>query len=308
MSTPIVTLSAFLAHFIKDDLAVSTVQVDTTTLRRQRRGTVDLEDIIDALEHEYTSPKQHIPQIMNLLCGLEICVPLKEKDSSMGSNESYLFPCLLPPVSRSELECWGRRKREDASSVRGHRFRERSGFIPPGVFPTILARLYQRLERGVMHPSRMWKDCAVLILNNGATHVVLSCNTEEATIDIIGYAESNEQLFVGAAKGQASVVIWTRHWVKMFLRSYNQLHFEEHWLCPNATCHGIDSSCYEGSEFLLTNIKAGPKNHDCDVEGCWRFLGTGHSFERMELHPDNAAACRTCSRPPVFALREKIGC
>jgi len=314
---PIGWFSAFLAHFIKDDLAVSTIQVDSTSLRRQR-GTVNLEDIVNALKHEYKSPQQHISQIMTLLCGLELCVPLKTDASSTSliSNMVYLFPCLLPPLaSHSELvSCWsiGSKKISNDYAIRGHRFRETSGFIPPGLFVGILSRMYQRLQLGIMHPRRMWKDSAILVLNNKKTNVILRCDLENAIIDVVACAQENEQLFVGSAKGQASIVIWLVHLIKIFLQSYSQLNFEESWLCPNPICHGMDGGCnvpsdYIGSEFMLSSPKACRNTpHDCNIEGCWRFLGTGHNLEQMRLRSDCFDSCQSCSKEPVFILREKI--
>ena len=270
-----------------------------------------------ALKHEYTSPQQHVSQIMTLLCGLELCVPLKmneHRTSGQVSDMSYLFPCLLPPSSISELTSCGLMTSEyfsNVSAVRGHRFRELSGFIPPGLFVGILARMYQHLEYNIMHPTRMWKDHAVLVLNNGRTRVILRCDLDNAIIDVIACAPENEQLFAGAAKGQACIVIWIVHLIKMFLRSYSQLNFEESWLCPNPSCHGIDncsitSSEYRGSEFVLSSSKPRHKTHDCNVEGCWRFLGTGHSLEQMKLRTGCPNVCQTCNNKPVFTLREKI--
>ncbi|KAL7542901.1 hypothetical protein ACHAXR_012197 [Thalassiosira sp. AJA248-18] len=318
---PIGWFSSFLAHFIKDDLAVSTVQVDATTLRRQR-GTINLDEIVHALKHDYKSPQHHVSQIMSLLCGLELCVPLKTneqrpsslKDPTPGSM-SYLFPCLLPPLmSQSEFADWELTKSKHFSTtpvVRGHRFREVSGFIPPGLFVGILARMYQRLQCGVMHPVRMWRDHAILVFNNEATRVLLVLDLDKAIIDVIGLAPQNEQLFVGAAKGQASIVIWIVHLIKMFLHSYSQLNFEESRLCSNPQCHGIGNGCnipseYRGSEFLLSSAKPRQTTHDCDVEGCWRFLGTGHSLERVKLCSNCVKVCQTCNRDPIFALRDKI--
>ena len=321
---PIGWFSSFLAHFIKDDLAVSTVQVDATALRRQR-GAVSLDEIVNALGHDYKSPQEHVSQIMSLLCGLELCIPLKSSNGKdmtppADSPALYLFPCLLPSlISHSELaNCDGtmRNLSPSAFAVRGHRFREKSGFLPPGLFVGILARLYQRLQSGVMHPSRMWNDHAILLFNNKATHVLLRLDLENAIIDVIGYASKKEQLFVGAAKGQASCVVWLTHLIKMFLRVYSQLKFDESWLCPNPKCHAFTDgwgcnrvpSDYRGKEFALAPIKQSRKDtHDCDIEGCYRFLGKGHSLERMKLCADSINdVCQTCNCEPVFKLREII--
>ena len=322
---PIGWFSSFLAHFIKDDLAVSTIQVDSMALRSRQRGTVNLDKIVNALEHEYKSPQKHVSQIMTLLCSLELCVPVQRfeqnassmmEDAASGSM-TYLFPCLLPPLqSHSELTgLTASHSLSSVSSIRGHRFRERSGFIPPGLFAGVLARLYQRLQSVVMHPTRMWKDYASLEFNNKATLVILRLDMDEAIIDVVGLASQNERLFVGAAKGQASVVIWMAHLIKMFLRDYSQLKFEESWLCPNPQCHGIDvgssmPSEHRGSEFMLsskTTLQSKIRTHDCDIEGCWRFLGTGHSLARVLLRTGcRSDVCRTCNFEPVFTLRDKM--
>ena len=300
---PIGWFSEFLSHFIKDDLAVTTIQIDNSTLREQR-GTIHLDDIVRALEHEYISPREHITQIMELLCGLELCVPLNES--------SFLFPCLLPNLSTSvELFDETYLNGSNISTVRGHRFRETSGFIPPGLFLGLVARLFQRLAPGTMHQSRMWKDHVVLFVNNKSTRVLLRCDLDEAVIDIVGFAPSSELLFVGAAKGQASIVIWLVHLIKMFLQNYSQLKFDEFWLCTNPECHSIrDGRCaYHGSEFRLSSSGTDRKNktHDCNVEGCHRFLGVGHSLELMHLSCQSGPAlCKSCGMRQVFRLRDRI--
>mmetsp|Transcript_35665 Transcript_35665/g.72943 ORF Transcript_35665/g.72943 Transcript_35665/m.72943 type:complete len:1176 (+) Transcript_35665:88-3615(+) len=297
---PIGWFSTFLAHFVKDDLAVSTIQIDNSALKKQR-GTIHLADVIEALEHEYVSPHEHIAQIMELLCGLELCVPLDET--------SFLFPCLLPHLSPCiELLDEGFLNISDVSAVRGHRFRESSGFIPPGLFLGLVARLFQRLAPGTMEPTRMWKDCAVLFLNNKSTRVLLRCDLDESIIDVVGMAPSSEQIFVGAAKGQASIVIWIVHLIKMFLRNYSQLKFDEAWLCTNPECHASRDGrySYHGSEFPLLSRATSKKSkaHDCDAEGCQRFLGVGHSLDMMQLSCHEP--CTTCGKSQVFRLRDVI--
>jgi len=300
---PIGWFSQFLTHFIKDDLAVSTIQIDNSELRQQR-GTVHLDSILRALEHEYVSPREHIAQIMELLCDLELCVPL--------CKTSFLFPCLLPPLSTSvELLDEGFLNSPNIFAVRGHRFRESSGFIPPGLFLGIVARLWQV---GAMHPNRMWKDAAVMFLNNNATRVLLRCYPDQSIIDVIAFAPSSELLFVGAAKGQASVVIWLVHSIKMFLRNYSQLKFDEFWLCTNPECHGIRDGAtrysYQGSEFPLSPRAAhrNNKSHDCNAEGCLRFIGVGHSVDAMQWRGsgEGSAVCTTCGNTQVFRLRDVI--
>eukprot|EP00956_Cyclotella_meneghiniana_P013380 scaffold19295_cov36-Cyclotella_meneghiniana.AAC.3 len=246
---------------------------------------------------------------MSLLCHLEICVALQGK----GHDLSYLFPCLLPPLtSSSELLTFS--KPRTSTAIRGHRFREVSGFIPPGLFVGLLSRMYHKLKSGTMDPLRMWRDHALLMFNNNKTQVLLKFNSEEATLDVVGWASEKEDLFVGAAKGQQSVVIWIVHLIKIYLRSYVAVTFQESWLCPNPSCHGIDNSLctavpcdYVGSEFLLSPSKhARHLSHDCDVEGCWRFLGGGHSLESMKLLPGSIDVCQTCKSEPVFMLRDRI--
>ena len=299
---PVAWFSSFLAHFIKDDLACTTVQVDATILRRQR-GTISLDEIVNALGHEYKRPEQHVSQIMSLLCDVEICVSLNNGDDMA---RHFLFPCLLPPVkSSSDLSHID--LQSDIRAIRGHRFREVSGFVPPGLFVGLLARLYKKTALNTMHSERMWKDHAVLAFNNGATFVLLKL--KDATIDVIGWAAEREKLFVGAAKGQQSVVIWITHWIKMYLRNYSQLNFQESWLCPNIVCYGVSSGyapCeYVGSEFLLSSSgHSMHSTHNCDVDGCWRFLGSGHSLERMSLNCPNI--CQSCKSKPTFMLRDKV--
>ena len=303
---PVGWFSSFLSHFIKDDLAVSSIQIDDSTLRNQR-GIVSLKDIIHALKHEYKSPEEHISQIMQLLCGLELCVQVKE---SVSESVSYMFPCLLPPLA-SDLELAGHLSMGDVAEpvIRCHRFREFSDFIPPGLFVGVLARLYQKLAVGVMHPSRMYKDAAVLFINK-STRVLLRCDIDRATFDVIAIAPDKEQLFVGVAKGQANVVTWIVHFIKMFLRSYNQLSFVETWLCPSLECNRVVDGKVEciGSEFILELAETQKHDdHDCDIEGCYRFLGKGHSIGRMKVRREECSRiCNTCQKKPIYKLREDI--
>jgi Ran GTPase-activating protein (RanGAP) involved in mRNA processing and transport/GTPase SAR1 family protein len=306
---PIGWFSGFLAHFIKDDLACTTVQVDATNLRRQR-GAISLEDIVLALGHEYTKPQEQVSQIMSLLCGLEICVPLSSDDEM-----TYLFPCLLPPLSKlSNANVSFNSTLSPSTAIRGHRFCETSGFVPPGLFPGLMARIYRNTATNVMHPLRTWKDHAILLFNNNATQVLLKFNIDTAALDVVGWASEKESLFVGAAKGQACVITWVVHWIKMYLRSYTQLKFHESWLCPNPACHGIEmnaTTCvpshYSGSEFVLhSKSHAQRLSHDCNVEGCWRFLGNGHALESMQLCSNGTDVCQTCNSEPTFMLRDRV--
>lgn len=289
---PIGWFSSFLSHFIKDDLAVTTIQIDISDLRRQR-GVVHLSDIIEALAHEYLSTHEHITQIMELLCELELCVPLCKTENL------FLFPCLLPSLSNTEILGEGLLHCSTLSAVRGHRFRESSGFIPPGLFLGIIARLFQRLAPGTMNPTMMWRDHAILCANNKGTRVLLRCNLTESVIDVVAFAPSREQLFVGAAKGQSSIVNWIVHLIKMFLQSYSQLKFDEFWMCTNPDCHGINEGrySYQGTEFPLSPRSTRKrKPHDCNTEGCWRFLGVGHSVNTMQLSGSGPSStlCKAC--------------
>lgn len=326
---PVDWFAKFLAYFIKDDDAVSSVQIDSTSIRR-KRGTIHLDEVIRALQHEYANPHEYVPQVMSLLCRLELCIPLggaEIEDCPLPSDSSFLFPCLLPnlPASDLLLEHWpihagdGSPPTESSFatlSFRGHRFREITGFVPPGLFVGLLARLMKHLEPDAMHPSRMWRDHAVLVFGNGRCRALLRCDVNSATIDVVAAAQTPEGIFVGAAKGQASVVVWMVHYIHMFLRSYSQLRFEEFWLCPSPSCHvsndglrkaaaSSDLLTYRGSEFPLVSADPSRRSgHDCNVEGCWRYLGTGHKLESLVPSADCLDLCRHCHRKPVFALRK----
>ena len=51
-------------------------------------------------------------------------------------------------------------------------------------------------------------------------------------VDVLAAAPEAARLFVGAAKGQASVVVWLAHVFRAFVRtSYARLDFDEAWLC-----------------------------------------------------------------------------
>ena len=174
----------------------------------------------------------------------------------------------------------------------------------------------KHLEPDAMHPSRMWRDHAVLVFGNGRCRALLRCDVNSATIDVVAAAQTPEGIFVGAAKGQASVVVWMVHYIHMFLRSYSQLRFEEFWLCPSPSCHvsndglrkaaaSSDLLTYRGSEFPLVSADPSRRSgHDCYVEGCWRYLGTGHKLESLVPSADCLDLCRHCHRKPVFALRK----
>ena len=105
---------------------------------------------------------------------------------------------------------------------------------------------------------------------------------------------------------------WLAHLIKQYLAStYAPLRFDEAWLCPSAACHA--PLAYYGDEFPL-EARAAKPGHVCAREGCWHFLGKGHSLEPMRLQcrrldggEDEAAgsqqACTRCGKVPYFPLR-----
>ena len=123
-----------------------------------------------------------------------------------------------------------------------------------------------------------------------------------------------EALFVGAAKGQASVVVWLAHLVRNFLRrAYAQLRFDEAWLCPSprptpdpGRGSAAPSRCaYVGTLFAVSPRKRPASEHVCEAEGCWHFLGQGHKRETMR-HIDEQPeppVCVQCGTEARFALR-----
>jgi len=366
---PISWFASFLAHFIRDDDIVTSVQLES---RFVKRGMVSLEDVVRALQHDYAKPREQVAQVMSLVCRLELCVLYNQKyegengssndeydaqetsndigkhDASKGGDIQsniykedskcfYLFPCLLPPSTLNETSRYwpamasveSHHQSTSSSLVyRGYRFRSRSGFFPPGLFPGLLARC-RLLQSGVMLSERMWKNCAVLLFGSH-TRVMLRIDLREgdAVLDVVGAAPSAEGLFVGAAKGQASIVIWMTHLIKMFVRkSYPQLAIDECFLCPSAECHALNvtnvkkgankdsaeeelfnpcRSYYSGVEFpaLPKSGKRYKGDHNCEADGCWSQLGVGHKIETMipkitkyGLH------CSNCQREAHFALR-----
>ena len=164
--------ASFLAHFIRDDGNPPAEVV---------RGVVSLVDVVAALRHEYSSPEEQVPEVMTLVCKLELCLPHAE---AAPDAPAYLFPCLLPAASAAELAAhWPAPKSPPEAAaaaaadpaaaapvVRGHRFRARLGFLPPGLFPGLVARLRLlngRFPRGsaddCVHSSRLFCDAAVLV-------------------------------------------------------------------------------------------------------------------------------------------------
>ena len=313
----------------------------------QVRGIVTLADVIRALRHEYTAPEQQVPEVMSLVCNLELCIELcaLEKTGVTGAG-SFLFPCLLPaatplevaahwpvgscPIPHPVLGAAACAQDGAALVVRGHRFRARERFLPPGLFPTLVARLGRLPERCV-HSSRLWKDMAVVRFREASA--LLRVDLSAATLDIIVAAPTDALHFVGAAKGQSSAVRWLAHLVRQMLaRAYSQIVFDEIWLCPSPSCHGLPATgqrvapaaelaevgpgfrhspsaevgpgfgVYRGTEFALQPIKM-RAGHACEDEGCWHFLGTGHSKERLDLcTPCESSVCTGCGQTPYFRL------
>ena len=96
----------------------------------------------------------------------------------------------------------------------------------------------------------------------------------------------------------------------MFLRNYSQLSFVETWLCPSLECNRVVDGKVEciGSEFILELAEPQKHDdHDCDIEGCYRFLGTGHKVGRMKIRREECSRiCVKCQKSPVYKLREDI--
>ena len=313
---PVDWFASFLAHFIRDDGNRPAEVV---------HGVVTLEAVIAALRHEYVSPEEQVPEVMSLVCKLEICIPHIE---ATPAPTAYLFPCLLPAASAAAL---ARHWPSDGAAtsapiIRGHRFRATLGFLPPGLFPGLIARLLclnGRLPPGdpndCVHSSRLWSDAAVLAFREA--RVLLRVDLSSTTLDIVASAPADEHHFVGAAKGQASVARWTAHLVRQFLcNSYEHIDFDEAWLCPSAQCHGLGGDAgaagaseetavsfgaYIGDEFPLDAVKGKPQRgaHDCSQEGCWHQLGVGHKLEPMRLRGGEQQVCGKCQQEARFALR-----
>ena len=268
-------------------------------------------------------------KVMTLVCNLELCVPLSKLErGSNSSSQHFLFPCLLPAAApRDFARHWPVASDEAPSTppaaplvVRGHRFRAREAFLPPGLFPTLVARL-ARLPQRCVHSSRLWKDVAVLHFRKA--RALLRVDLAAATLDVVVAAPADAWHFVGAGKGQASAVRWLAHLIRQMLaRAYAQIGFDEAWLCPNPTCHGLPAhgtvvadpasvgsgfGAYRGSEFTLEPVRA-KASHACERDGCWNFLGTGHKLEPLcpLAGGEGAAAkqaCTTCGQEAYFPLR-----
>ena len=302
---PIGWFSSFLGQFIKDDLNVSSIQIDKSVLQR---GTVCLGDIVEALLHDFESTQGQIHMMMDLLCDLEMCVRLKNGGAETLTTR-FLFPCLLPALeSLQDLHSQG--FPDDVSAIRGQRFKEITGILlPPGLFVGLLARMYRRMSPGTFDCQRMWKNCAVLTIKTGL-RVIIKCDSPNRIIEIVAYAVNKESLFVGAAKGQASIVVWLAHLVRVYLKGYTQLHFDECMLCPSLQCHGMNRACrgihcFSGAEYRLTPSRL-VRDHCCISEGCFRFIGKGHQIDKPRLCEDNLAKCSFCNSVPVFSIREPL--
>ena len=297
---PVGWFASFLAHFIRDDGNCPAEVV---------RGVVNEADIIAALRHEYDQPEERVPEIMELVCQLELCIRHSE---ALPGATAFLFPCLLPPASAVDLaaQWWPATSSTLPPVIRGHRFRASEGFMPPGLFPTLVARL-TRLPAGCVHSSRLWSDAAVLTFRTA--RVLLRLDAAAATLDVVAAAPSDAELFVGAAKGQACVVPWMAHLVRHFLlRGYERIPFDEAWLCPSAQCHVLmRSPCaaleYTGTEFVLETSQASTSRarntHVCEQEGCWHQLGEGHALEPMRLLDGEGQVCKGCHEEACFTLR-----
>ena len=150
----------------------------------------------------------------------------------------------------------------------------------------------------------------------GKARVLLRLDEPNATLDIVAAAPTAEALFVGAAKGQASVVVWLVHLIQSFLRrSYAQLAFDEHWLCGSPACHGLTHATddarfgvYVGTEFAVEPCRRHRGEHVCESEGCWHFLGTAHKHEPMRRKCDDVekSTCAVCGQLSRNALRGEV--
>lgn len=60
---------------------------------------------------------------------------------------------------------------------------------------------------------------------------------------------------------------------------------------------------YQGCEFGLERVRAATR-HACEREGCWHFLGKGHTLEPLQLAGDEKTLlCTNCGNTPYFTLR-----
>ena len=259
----------FLAYFIRDD---------GNPPAEVRRGVVLEADVVAALRHEYAEPERQVREVMALVCRLELCVP--------HGDDAYMFPCLLPAAGPA-LRWPG----PGARVFRGHRFR--FDFLPPGLFPGFLAKL-RLLPPGASRAEDLWSDAAVLSF--GAATVLVRRRPE--SVDVLAAAPEAARLFVGAAKGQASVVVWLAHVFRAFVRtSYARLDFDEAWLCGGCLANGEDAG-----EFPL-DVARPRSPHDCAACGCFYQLGTGHAREAARLRDGDERRCPRCGDDLVVRLR-----
>ena len=257
---PVAWFAAFLAHFIRDD---------GNPPAEVQRGVVAESDVVAALRHEYTRPDDQVPEVMALVCKLELACP----HTTAGGEPAYLFPCLLPSATPDDLAAYWPAAEANAAAkasgeplvVRGHRFRASGGFMPPGLFPGLLARL-RHLPKGCIVPEQLWSNAAVLAFPN-ASRVLLRADVAAATVEVVAAAPKADGLFVGAAMGQASVIVWLGHLVRTFLQGYEMVPFEEAWLCPNPECHVGGGACCATSFDLEVGGFRGSE-HKCENEGC----------------------------------------
>ena len=118
------------------------------------------------------------------------------------------------------------------------------------------------------------------------------------SVDVLAAAPEAARLFVGAAKGQASVVVWLAHVFRAFVRtSYARLDFDEAWLCGGCLANGEDAG-----EFPL-DVARPRSPHDCAACGCFYQLGTGHAREAARLRDGDERRCPRCGDDLVVRLR-----
>ena len=202
---PVGWFAGFLAHFIRDDGNPPAEVV---------RGVVSLADVVAALRHEYLAPETQVPEVMALVCNLELCVELSTLERDAAGAGRYLFPCLLPAATPHEIALHWPRAAPPASAaaeliVRGHRFRAAGAFLPPGVFPSLVARL-ARLPQGWVHASRLFKDAAVLHFREAAA--LLRVDLTAATIDITVAAPADACHSSAPPRGRRAPCAGSRTW------------------------------------------------------------------------------------------------
>ena len=141
--------------------------------------------------------------------------------------------------------------------------------------------------------------------------------------------------------------------MRTFLRAYEMVPFDEARMCPNPACHGLhgievqptpptplvggttgaaagaaadaaDAACVVCADGAFAVEMGGFRGqHSCESEGCFHFLGFGHSREAPLLKgkatdakgqcgdggEDASVAqyCGRCGRKPDFSLRAASG-